>query len=68
MLQTQNFNTAAQIEANHEYLRAQGKDVSGRYMQKLEQPVTTKQAKAKLTKLSSKASAGTNRALEMESW
>ncbi len=67
-MNTINFSTAAQIEANHEYLRTQGKDISGRFMRKLEAPVTKKQAQNKLTKLSKKASAGMSRVAEMENW
>lgn len=55
------YNKAATAELNERKLRAQGKDVNGRYMQKLEAPVTKKAAWRKLEASSKKA----NRAMAM---
>ena len=55
------YNKAATAELNEQKLRAQGKDVSGKYMQQLEKPVSRKAAWKKLEASSKKA----NRAMAM---
>ena len=57
----------AETEA-HDAVKLPSRDRDGKFAPKFEKPVTTKQAKAKLTRLSQKASAGIARSLDMENW
>lgn len=52
----------------HDAVQLPSRDRDGKFAPKFEKPVTTRQAKAKLTRLSQKQSAGIARSLEMENW
>lgn len=53
---------------SHDAVMMPTRDRDGKFAPKFEKPVTTRQAKAKLTRLSQKQSAGIARSLEMENW
>ena len=67
MTQYSTLNEAAKVEAKHEALRANGRDLNGRFVDSAK-PVTKKVAKRKLQAASDKQ----NRAMaileQMESW
>ena len=67
MLDFTTLNAAAQVEAQHEALRANRRDLNGRYTDS-PKPVTKKVAKRKLQAASDKANRAMDLLEQMESW